>query len=150
MRGFWGTLNYSSVNEDWRTEATALRLRDGDRVLAITGGGGRVLDLLAVADVAVVGIDLDGPQNHLLWLKLEAMRRLAWPEYAAFLGLVAGEPRAGGDARFAPAAPAGGCACILVGERFAGARRRPVRRSFRALVPPRVPIGAPAASPPGR
>lgn len=94
MRGFWGTLNYSSVNEDWRTEATALRLRDGDRVLAITGGGGRVLDLLAVAGVRVVGIDRDGPQNHLLWLKLEAMRRLAWPEYAAFLGLVGEEPRA--------------------------------------------------------
>lgn len=93
MNGFWGTLNYTSVNEDWRTETAALRLRDGDRVLAITGSGSRILDLLAVADVDVVGIDLDGPQNHLLWLKVEAMRRLDYPKYAAFLGIDDEEPR---------------------------------------------------------
>jgi S-adenosylmethionine:diacylglycerol 3-amino-3-carboxypropyl transferase len=93
LNGFWGTLNYTSVNEEWRTETAALRLRDGNRVLAITGSGSHVIGLLAVADVEVVGIDLDGPQNHLLWLKVEAMRRQDYPAYAAFLGIDDEEPR---------------------------------------------------------
>jgi S-adenosylmethionine-diacylglycerol 3-amino-3-carboxypropyl transferase len=86
------TLNYSSVNEDWTTEAAGLRLRDGDEVLCVTGSGDRVLDLLAAADVRVVGIDCAAPQNHLLRLTMAAMRGLPWSAYAAFMGLADEEP----------------------------------------------------------
>ena len=41
MAAFFSTLNYASVNEDWRTEAEALRLLGGERVLCVTGSGAR-------------------------------------------------------------------------------------------------------------
>src|SRR4029453_10196193 len=84
---FLRTLNYASVNEDWRTEAEALRVGSSDSVLCVTGGGDRPLNLLALDPARVVAIDLNPAQNHLLTLKVAAMRRLPFEEYAAFLGL---------------------------------------------------------------
>src|SRR3989304_1188591 len=45
---FFKTLNYASVNEDWRTEAEALRPGPEDTVLCVTGSGDRPLALLAL------------------------------------------------------------------------------------------------------
>lgn len=84
---FFETLNYASVNEDWRTEADALRLAGGERVLCVTGSGDRPLDLLPGDPVGVVAIDLNPAQNHLLALKMAALDELEYPEYSAFLGL---------------------------------------------------------------
>jgi S-adenosylmethionine-diacylglycerol 3-amino-3-carboxypropyl transferase len=84
---FFRTLNYSSVNEDWRTEASGLRISGSDRVLCITGSGARPLDLLMEDPALVVAIDKSGPQNHLLRLKMAAMRQMAFDEFAAFTGL---------------------------------------------------------------
>ncbi len=86
MRRFESTLNYSSVNEDWRTEARALRIGASDTVLAITGGG-RPLDLLALGPASVVGIDFVPAQSALLELEVAALRTLPFEPYAAFLGL---------------------------------------------------------------
>jgi len=87
MTRFDRTVNYSSVNEDWRTEASALRLGPDDRCLCVTGSGDRPLDLLAVAPAEVVAIDCVPPQNELLRLKVASLRALSFPDYAAFLGL---------------------------------------------------------------
>jgi S-adenosylmethionine-diacylglycerol 3-amino-3-carboxypropyl transferase len=86
---FHRTLNYASVNEDWRTEAAALRIGSTDTVLCVTGSGDRPLDLLALDPGRVVAIDLNPAQNHLLVLKMAAMQQLAYEPYAAFLGLTA-------------------------------------------------------------
>jgi S-adenosylmethionine-diacylglycerol 3-amino-3-carboxypropyl transferase len=111
--GFMRTLNYTSVNEDWRTEAAGLRIGATDDVLCITGSGARPLDLLALDPARVVAIDLNPVQNHLLHLKIAAMRRLPYEEYAAFLGLRAAS---------APWRP--------------GARRAELWRALSAEVPP--------------
>ena len=87
MTDFFTTLNYASVNEDWRTEAAALRLAGGERVLCVTGSGARALDLLAVAPVRVLAVDRNPAQSHLLWLKRAALETLPYDEYTAFLGL---------------------------------------------------------------
>jgi S-adenosylmethionine-diacylglycerol 3-amino-3-carboxypropyl transferase len=84
---FFRTINYASVNEDWRTEAAALRLGPSDTVLCVTGSGDRALDLLPHAPRRIVAIDLNPTQNHLLALKMAAMLHLPFDEYAAFLGL---------------------------------------------------------------
>jgi S-adenosylmethionine-diacylglycerol 3-amino-3-carboxypropyl transferase len=101
---YFDSLNFSSVNEDWRTETEALSLGSNDRVLCITGSGDRPLDLLAAAGVRVVAIDVDAAQNHLLELKVVAMKALPFDEYAAFLGLHSApvEARAEAYARIAP------------------------------------------------
>lgn len=84
---FFSTVNYSSVNEDWRTELAALQLDEGNRVLCVTGSGDRPLDLLAAAPVDVVAIDCSPAQNALLRLKAAAIRTLPFHEYVRFIGL---------------------------------------------------------------
>jgi len=86
-RKFKETLNYSSVNEDWRTETVALAMRPGDNVLCITGSGARPLALLAAEDVRVTAIDSNPAQNHLLRLLVAALRELSVEELLGFTGL---------------------------------------------------------------
>lgn len=86
-KSFFGTLNYTSVNEDWRTEREALAIGPGDTALCVTGSGDRPLDLLVADPDRVVAIDLNPAQNHLLRLKVAALATLPFDEYAAFLGL---------------------------------------------------------------
>ncbi len=84
---FFSRLNYSSVNEDWRAEIEGLRPGPGERILCVTGSGSRPLDLLSHAPLRLVAIDRAPAQNHLLRLKVAAMRALPYEEYARFLGL---------------------------------------------------------------
>lgn len=90
---FARTLNYASVNEDWRTESAALQVTAEDRVLCVTGGGDRPLDLLVIAPARIVAIDFVPAQNHLLRLKIAALAALDYDDYAAFLGLTSGSPQ---------------------------------------------------------
>lgn len=93
--GFFGSLNYTSANEDWRTEARALQVRRSDTVLCVTGGGDRPLNLLSGPEppVKIVAIDRNGAQSSLLELKMAAMGTMEYDEYVRFLGLTEAEPR---------------------------------------------------------
>lgn len=80
-------LCYSSINEDWRTEAAALACNARSNVLCVTGSGARPLDLLALGPARVVAVDANPAQNALLILKAAALGRLPFEKYARFLGL---------------------------------------------------------------
>lgn len=84
---FFHTLNYSSCNEDGLTELRALAVSPGDHVCCITGSGDRVLHMLLGDPARVAAFDLNPVQNHLLELKLAAIRALDYSSYAQFLGL---------------------------------------------------------------
>lgn len=93
---FFETLNYASVNEDWRTEIEALNFAEADDsavALVVTGSGDRPLDLLSAAAgrPRVVSIDANPAQNHLLRLKVAAMQELPFADYLQFLGLHSGQ-----------------------------------------------------------
>ena len=92
---FFSDINYSAANEDGQTERLALgeRLRGG-QALCITGSGARPLELLIAHPGRVVAIDFNASQNHLLELKIAAMRAFEYAEYAAFLGLTPDSERA--------------------------------------------------------
>ncbi len=79
--------SYTSVNEDWRTEATALAPGPRDAILCVTGSGARPLDLLALSPRRVVAVDRSPAQSALLEVKAAAMRALPFESYARFLGL---------------------------------------------------------------
>jgi S-adenosylmethionine-diacylglycerol 3-amino-3-carboxypropyl transferase len=79
--------SYTSVNEDWRTEAAALAPGPRDSVLCVTGSGARPLDLLALSPRRVLAVDVDPAQSALLALKAAAMRTLPFEAWARFLGL---------------------------------------------------------------
>ncbi len=92
---FSGRISYSACNEDSYSELKALRLDPGKRVLCITAGGGRVLNLLHDRPREIVAVDVNPTQNHLLELKIAAMRALDYEPYLGFLGVRATRDRLG-------------------------------------------------------
>jgi S-adenosylmethionine-diacylglycerol 3-amino-3-carboxypropyl transferase len=87
MKSFLETLNYSSSNEDSRSEVKALRIGEEDSVLCITGSGARTLDLLVENPREIVSIDFNPCQNFLLELKIHAIKHLQYEEFLEFLGV---------------------------------------------------------------
>lgn len=81
-------LLYTACNEDTESELRALAIREGDRVLAVTGSGGRVLSLLPSRPGALVAVDFNPAQGFLLELKIAAFRRLPYEEMLQFLGVL--------------------------------------------------------------
>src|SRR4051812_38957194 len=68
-------LHFTETWEDPRSDARALRLQPGDRVLAITAGGCTPLSLLTEVPVTLTSLDYNPAQTHLLELKAAALRR---------------------------------------------------------------------------
>lgn len=93
MAAFDTSLNYSSVNEDWRTEAAALAPLGAGPILCVAGSGSRPLDLLGQGATEVTAIDINPSQTALLALKATAIDGLNYSDYTAFLGLRAADPR---------------------------------------------------------
>ena len=56
-------------------------------MFCITAGGGRVLNLIYDRPQEIVAVDVNPTQNHLLELKIAAMRALAYEPYLAFMGV---------------------------------------------------------------
>jgi len=90
---FHQTINYSSCNEDWRSEAKALQISSKDRVLCITGSGDRPLHLLLTNPHKVISLDANPLQNHLLEFKKAALEKFAYSDYIALLGLTKSKSR---------------------------------------------------------
>jgi S-adenosylmethionine-diacylglycerol 3-amino-3-carboxypropyl transferase len=93
MPSFLETLNYSSCNEDSRSELKALRINKRDSVLTITGSGARPLDLLIKQPAKIISIDFNPCQNFLLELKMAAMQQLEYEDYLNFLGVCPSQKR---------------------------------------------------------
>lgn len=86
-RRYGGRISYSSCNEDSRSELEALQLAMDKRVLCVTAGGGRVLNLVYARPREIMAVDVNPTQNYLLELKIAAMRALAYQPYLEFLGV---------------------------------------------------------------
>ena len=87
MNSFLGSLNYSSSNEDARSECRALCIGPSDSILCVTGSGARALDLLTRGPWRIVSVDFNPRQNDLLHLKLAALRCLSHEDFLALLGV---------------------------------------------------------------
>ena len=75
-------LVYPQIWEDPVVDLEAMRLKEGDRLVAIASGGCNVLSYLAAAPISVTAIDLNPAHVALNKLKLAALSHL--PDYAAF------------------------------------------------------------------
>ena len=84
---FFNQIVYSASNEDASSELMALDIQPSDRVLCITGSGGRSLDLLTVSAKELISIDFNIQQTHLLHLKCAAYRQLDYDTLLAFMGV---------------------------------------------------------------
>ena len=86
MTDFFQRLNFTSANEDGRSELAALSGVTG-RVLCLTGSGARPLDLLLGPAAEVVALDLNPAQNALLRLKMAGFAQLNHLEMLEFMGV---------------------------------------------------------------
>lgn len=91
---FADSLNFTSANEDGQTELDALALSPVDRVLCLTASGARPLDLLLGDPGEIIALDSNPAQNHLLALKIAALRCLDDGALYRFLGIDDGPDRA--------------------------------------------------------
>ena len=98
---FFQNLNFTSANEDSRSELAALGEVTGPLVV-LTGSGARVLDMLLTPASQVVALDMNPAQNALLGLKVAAFESLNYPEVLQFLGVEATTDRLALYARLAP------------------------------------------------
>jgi S-adenosylmethionine-diacylglycerol 3-amino-3-carboxypropyl transferase len=87
-----GPLMFAQVREDPCLETQALAPALGGTIVIVSSGGCTALSLLAAGACRVVGVDLSRTQNHLVELKLAAIRALEGTDVVAFLG---GQPMPG-------------------------------------------------------
>ncbi|WP_372368615.1 DUF3419 family protein [Candidatus Uabimicrobium sp. HlEnr_7] len=80
-------LRYSNVWEDLELLYGGLQIEDTDNILSITSSGDNVLGLLLKKPNSITAIDLSPTQNHLLELKIAAIKELEHEEFLNILGI---------------------------------------------------------------
>ena len=85
-------LFFAQVREDPRLEIDALAPLYDAKVVVVSSGGCTALSLLAAGAGRVTAVDLNASQNHLVELKVAALRRLTMPEIMSFFGVARGTP----------------------------------------------------------
>ncbi len=78
--------DFGISQDDALIEKQALDIKDGDKLLCISSAGEVPLNLLALHNIKIKAVDISVNQNHLVKLKLNAVRSLEPLEAAKFLG----------------------------------------------------------------
>ena len=86
-------INYGQCWEDPNILRTALAIKKDDVVLSVTSGGDNTLALLLDRPREVVAIDHHAPQNHLLEVKLTALKNLDYRTLLEFIGVTGSSKR---------------------------------------------------------
>lgn len=86
-RRFRERISYSACNEDSASEVEVLQPGPAKRLVCISAGGGRVLNLLEEGAEEIWAVDVNPPQLHLLELKVASIRSLEHAAYLEFLGV---------------------------------------------------------------
>jgi len=79
-------LYFAQVREDPALEIEALRLGSAETAVVVSSGGCTALSLLSRSAGQVIGVDLNRSQNHLVELKVAAVRALDRDGAVGFLG----------------------------------------------------------------
>jgi S-adenosylmethionine-diacylglycerol 3-amino-3-carboxypropyl transferase len=74
--------------EDPESDHEALKIKQGDAVLAITSGGCNVLGFLLFDPGVIYSVDINPCQSYVLELKIAAIKTMDFDEFIAFAGLV--------------------------------------------------------------
>jgi S-adenosylmethionine-diacylglycerol 3-amino-3-carboxypropyl transferase len=85
-------LFFAQVREDPRLEIEALAPLPDAKIIVVSSGGCTALSLIAAGAGHVTAVDLNASQNHLVELKVAALRWLTMPEILSFFGVARGAP----------------------------------------------------------
>jgi len=84
---YGGRLMFAQSWEDPECDRKALRIKSGDKVVAITSGGDNVLDLLRDDPARIVAVDINPAQAYLFELKRAAFLHLNYRGLIQLLGV---------------------------------------------------------------
>jgi S-adenosylmethionine-diacylglycerol 3-amino-3-carboxypropyl transferase len=84
---------YANCWEDPQMDRRAFQIGPDDVVFSITSGGCNVLAFLLDDPQKIIALDINPHQNHLLDLKMAALKALEYPALLKFLGVEACEDR---------------------------------------------------------
>lgn len=87
-RGVFSGVLYAQCWEDPEIDRAAFRIGPSDSVFTITSGGCNALTFLLDDPASVVALDLNPHQNHLLELKMAAIRLLSYDDLLRFFGVM--------------------------------------------------------------
>jgi S-adenosylmethionine-diacylglycerol 3-amino-3-carboxypropyl transferase len=73
--------------EDPESNHTALDIKSGDTIMAITSGGCNVLGFLLFDPAIIYSIDINRSQSYLRELKVIALKYLSYDEFVEFIGV---------------------------------------------------------------
>src|SRR4051812_43229143 len=73
--------------EDPQSDKTALQIKSGDTLFAITSGGCNVLEFLLSDPAIIYSVDINPAQSFLLELKIAAIQALDFEAFLSFAGL---------------------------------------------------------------
>jgi S-adenosylmethionine-diacylglycerol 3-amino-3-carboxypropyl transferase len=90
-----GRIVYSQCWEDPATGQAALELRPDDDLLVVTSGGCNALAFALAGPRTITALDVNPAQNHLLELKIAALRGLEHPSLLRFVGVRDAQDRLG-------------------------------------------------------
>lgn len=79
--------------EDPESDHDALKIKDGESIMAITSGACNVLGFLLFNPEVIYSIDINPTQSYLLELKIAAIKNLTFDEFVSFSGLKTCETR---------------------------------------------------------
>ncbi|KAA0005177.1 MAG: DUF3419 family protein [Thermoplasmata archaeon] len=86
-RPFFKRIAYSTCWEDPSIIQAALKVNKNDTLLSISSAGCNILNLLLYSPKKILAVDFNPHQNHLLELKIKAIKNLNYQEFTELLGV---------------------------------------------------------------
>jgi len=93
-KSFFKKIAYSTCWEDFDIIQKALKVKKGDNVISVTSAGCNVLNFLLYDPKKIISVDFNPNQNHILRLKIAAIKNLEYPEFLEILGIIQSKDRA--------------------------------------------------------
>lgn len=87
MKEWKNRIYYSQCWEDPKILLEALQIAPNDRILSITSGGCNTLALALESPKSIVALDINSAQNHLLELKILAIKSFNYDDFLKFVGV---------------------------------------------------------------
>jgi S-adenosylmethionine-diacylglycerol 3-amino-3-carboxypropyl transferase len=86
-------IDYYTCWEDFQIIQKALQINNADVIFSITSGGCNIFNFLVYNPKKIIAVDYNPYQNHLLELKIEAMRQFEYEQFLQFMGITPSNDR---------------------------------------------------------
>ena len=86
-KSFFKKIAYSTCWEDFDIIQKALKVKKHDNVISITSAGCNVLNFLLHDPKKIISVDFNPNQNHILRLKISAIKKLGYQQFLEILGI---------------------------------------------------------------